>query len=150
MSTAGEPGPRRGGGVADLVTVVPVMYRDAANYKTYGRLILGGVMTGSQIATVRERLDEGEYFVPEQLGMEHLGWSSGWGSFPCEDDHGWHEMDLEGIAVVPACPRRVVGAFADAVSAEVTTVPQFVARVCAAAAAGWQPVDPAVAQQRSD
>lgn len=128
----------------NLITVVPVMYRDAANYKRCARIILDGAITGSQIDEVRQGLDEGEFFVPEQLGMEHLGWSSGWSSYPCEDDHGWHEMNLSGIEVVPGH----AGAFIEGVGTDVATVTQFLARIAAVAAAGWRPTDPASGRER--
>lgn len=124
-----------------VVTIIPVQYRDAANYKTRARIVLDGAITGSQIEAVRAALDEGEYYVPGQLGMDHLG-TGAWSSFPCEDDHGWHEMELDGIEVAPAeCQAR--WAFGDvADTGAVVTVEQFVSRIVEAAAAGWTPIEP--------
>lgn len=129
-----------------LATVIPVQYRDGANYKIRAAIVLDGAITGSQIEAVRASLFEGEFYVPGQLGMEHLG-TGAWPSFPCEDDHGWHEMDLAGIEVVAADPGDE-WRFGDVVdTGAVVAVEQFVERVIEAAAAGWSPIDPSVEQQ---
>lgn len=46
----------------ELVTVIPVQYRDAANWKVAARIQLRGAITASQIASLRGALDEGCYF----------------------------------------------------------------------------------------
>lgn len=85
------------------VTEVHYMYRDAANYKSYGHVKLAGVITAEQRAAVKATLQAGEYFIPTQIGWGHLGENStsGWSSFPCEDDHAWHELNVDEIEVSP-------------------------------------------------
>lgn len=118
----------------ELVTVIPVQYRDAANWKVAAQIQLQGAITASQIESLRAALHEGCYFVPGQIGQSHLG-ASAWSSFPCDDDHGWHEMDLAGVELRRADElQRIVycGETEDG-----GTVADFVERVARIAAAGW-------------
>lgn len=77
------------------MTTISVLYRDGANYKSYGHIVVNGPVTDEQVMRLRATLD-GDAFIPEQVGMSHLG-PSGWDTFPDEDDHCWHEMgDMTG------------------------------------------------------
>lgn len=87
------------------VTRVPYMYRDGSNFKALGDVVLSGLMTPEQIEQVRECLDfsvdaDRGQFIPTQIGLPHLGtcWPE---SFPCEDDHVWHELDTTEIESFP-------------------------------------------------
>jgi hypothetical protein len=123
-----------------LVTVIPVQYRDGSNYQAPGRIELAGAITPTQIAALRAALDEGTHYVPRQLGLSHLG-ASKWSSFPGDDDHSWHEMELEDVEVLRAdSPARL--SFAGVVSDENGTVADFVRCVERVAAAGWDPGEP--------
>ena len=67
------------------------MYRDASNYKRDGDVALAGAITEEQREAITGSLQEGVYFIPEQLGWSHLGY--GFPSFPAyEDDHCFHEI----------------------------------------------------------
>lgn len=78
-------------------THIPYMYRDAANYKVCRTLVLRGSITAEQVEQLRATLHDGDHFIPTQIGMPHLGTESGWASFPCEDDHIWHELELDAV-----------------------------------------------------
>ena len=78
-----------------IVTEVPVMYRDASNYKAFGSVTFPGTLNAGQRDRLRAALDGGEYFIPEQLGLHHLGPELM--GFPGEDDHAFHELDLEDV-----------------------------------------------------
>lgn len=122
------------------ITVIPVMYRDAANWKVHGTLRLDGAITPEQVTALRLCLSEGLYFVPHMLGFEHFG-DGEWRSFPCEDDHDWHEMYLDELAVIdiergsPSLPpheKLMRGG----------TVATFVETFIAVSACGWAAQDP--------
>ncbi len=71
-------------------TEIHFLYRDASNYKKYNTVVVAGAINAAQIERIRVSLNEGEYFIPEQIGL------------PCErfddvtwDDHCWCELDPE-------------------------------------------------------
>jgi hypothetical protein len=70
------------------------LYRDASNYKVHGSLILRGRVTGGELASLTQRLEEGCFFVAEQVGIPplyaRLTKLSG-GVTP--DDHAWHSFE---------------------------------------------------------
>lgn len=66
-------------------------YRDAANYKAWGSLLLHGLPSRSDIEDLRRSFDSGEFFIAEQLGIPSLYaelWELSGG--PSDDDHVWH------------------------------------------------------------
>ncbi len=70
------------------------LYRDAANYKAYGRIWLKGNISKYQKNVIIEKLHEGEFFIAEQLEIPALydelySLSSG----PTNDDHVWHTFE---------------------------------------------------------
>ena len=74
-------------------TAFDYMYRDAGNFKAVGTVILDGVLTQADRQKVRERLEGGEYFIAEQVGVPALyeqlyRWSHG----SIGSDHCWHEF----------------------------------------------------------
>jgi hypothetical protein len=74
-------------------TAFDYLYRDAANFKAFGTIALRGGLSEADQQLIRERLDGGEYFIAEQVGVpplyEHLyRWSYG----PTQSDHCWHEF----------------------------------------------------------
>ena len=66
------------------------MYRDGSNYKEGSHAILQGTLTPADITKLKIHLDEGEYFIPSQVGLEDL--QHRMTSFPSDDDHVWHEV----------------------------------------------------------
>lgn len=74
-------------------TVFEYMYRDAGNYKVHGALYLDGRLADFEIDELCSRLEGGEYFIAEQIGVPSLRpqllfLSDG----PTCDDHAWHEF----------------------------------------------------------
>ena len=68
-------------------TVFSYLYRDAANYKIHGHLWLEGALSAEERARFQALLEDGEFFIAEQVGVpalqaEPLG----------ADDHVWHEF----------------------------------------------------------
>jgi hypothetical protein len=69
------------------------MYRDGANYKAWGSLLLAGEPTHEDIAALKACLESGEYFVAEQVGIPPVYkelWDLSGG--PTDDDHALHEF----------------------------------------------------------
>ncbi|MBO9696671.1 MAG: hypothetical protein J7499_10785 [Sphingopyxis sp.] len=85
-------------------TIFEYCYRDAANYKSFGKLWLEGRMTPAERRVIESRLADGEYFIAEQIGIPPLyeqlySLSDGHTS----DDHCWHELfDIRHAGILPA------------------------------------------------
>jgi hypothetical protein len=97
-----------------MTTLVEYMYRDASNYKQFGSFILGGQF---EVSSVRDFLSDGEFFIPERVGVRSL--------VPIEktaDDHCLHT--LEATSRADDAPALM--------SAEL-----FIERVKRAAGEGW-------------
>lgn len=100
-------------------------YRDASNYKQHQTVRLSGTLTPDQIERVRATLDVDDRFIPGQIGIPFYHLGTGMDAFPGEDDHPWHELDLDGI-------EEVGDIYAAHMDAE-----KFVAAFESAASAGW-------------
>ena len=74
-------------------TRIHYMYRDASNYKAHGEVIISGELKQEGLDAIIKTLDDGEHFIPAQVGMPEL--QSTLTSFPSEDDHVWHELEPE-------------------------------------------------------
>ncbi len=76
-----------------MYCVFEYLYRDAANYKAWGEILLSGAPTDSELTLLRRSLESGEHFVAEQVGVpavyEELWRLSGG---PTEHDHALHEF----------------------------------------------------------
>jgi len=73
--------------------VFEYLYRDASNYKAWGKILLSGVPSQNDIATLRACLESDEYFVAEQVGLPAVYkelWDLSGG--PTSDDHALHEF----------------------------------------------------------
>ncbi|HEX4890136.1 MAG TPA: hypothetical protein VFW37_07190 [Alphaproteobacteria bacterium] len=55
--------------VAQHDTIIEYMYRDAGNYKFYGRFCIAGILT---MKAIEPYLLDGEYFVPTEIGVPSL------------------------------------------------------------------------------
>lgn len=85
-------------------TVFEYLYRDAANYKVWGSLLLTGTITSQTQDDLKQSLDGEEFFVAEQVGIPALydglyGYTNG----PTADDHAFHEFS----ALRPATPEEI-------------------------------------------
>lgn len=86
--------------------VFEYMYRDAANWKTSGRVLLTGQSCASHVDAIVEGLDSGAFFVAGQIGIpalqqQHLDFYD-----PIDDedlDHAFHEF----VALRPAEPNEL-------------------------------------------
>lgn len=78
-------------------SIIPVMYRDADNYKSNGSYHVEGEFTPEQKERLRATLHGGDRFLPGQIGGDHLGGNSF--DFDADADHPWHELDTSEIYV---------------------------------------------------
>jgi len=74
-------------------TIFDYLYRDAGNFKAFGRIAFEGRINNADREAIRAKLDSGEFFVAEQIGVPPLyeqlyQWSDG----PTTLDHCWHEF----------------------------------------------------------
>jgi hypothetical protein len=76
-------------------TLISYMYRDASNYKAHGEEVLQGTLTSEQKEAIIAKLEGGENFIPDQVGLEEV--QEQLTSFPSEDDHVWHELNEDDI-----------------------------------------------------
>lgn len=86
-------------------TLFEYLYRDAGNFKAYGAVVLTGRIGETDREVILERLDSGEFFIAEQVGVPPLykdlyRWSHG----PTQSDHCWHEF--VGFRETNARPER--------------------------------------------
>lgn len=79
-------------------SIIPVMYRDADNYKSNGSYHVEGEFTPEQKERLRATLHGDDQFLPGQIGGDHLG-EREFGDFDDESDHPWHELDTSEIYV---------------------------------------------------
>ena len=81
--------------------VFEYLYRDASNYKAWGELLLSGIPSQSDIATLRACLESDLYFVAEQVGIPAIYkelWDLSGGR--TSDDHALHEFVALRVATV--------------------------------------------------
>ena len=74
-------------------TVFEYLYRDAGNFKTWGKLLLSGEASEAE-DRVRRCLEWGDQFVAEQIGVPSLcneHWEAV-GEGPSDLDHAFHEF----------------------------------------------------------
>lgn len=88
-SSGGELGVDMGGN-----TRIDFLYRDAANYKFPQHAVISGGITEAQIQTILGCLNEGEYFIPSQVG---LPCSYAFPYEPSDDDHPFCELNAESF-----------------------------------------------------
>jgi len=88
-------------------TLIPLMYRDACNYKLHGEIVVGGEPDPTLIARLEAALDAGEFIVPEQVGLTHLARTDDMFKrrFPDpDDDHPYEEVLLDQIEATDKPP----------------------------------------------
>ena len=74
------------------------LYRDDANYKWFGSVLLSGTFSDADRSQIESKLDSGEMFVAEQIGLPSLRVQSQLeGVIPSIDDNGWHWL----VAIIP-------------------------------------------------
>ena len=74
-------------------TKITYLYRDADNYRVHNECVIEGEFTEQQIDKIMECCDEGEYFIPQQVGMPERKFDE----YDTEADHCWFELNKAGF-----------------------------------------------------
>ena len=74
--------------------VIEYCYRDAANWKTHGSVLLTGTPTADHVRELLAALDSGELFIAEQVGLPPLQRQhrNDYGASEEDLDHAFHEF----------------------------------------------------------
>jgi hypothetical protein len=77
------------------------MYRDASNWKQFETVVLAGEISQQDIDLIMSKLEDGNLFIPEQVGLSSLQ-----GKWPLlnNDDHIWHELRRDDLKIVDISP----------------------------------------------
>ena len=86
------------------ITKLPYIYRDAANYKEHAFIYLDGCLTKEQIASIEQKLEGGDGFIPFDLQLGVVELQDSMISFPSDDDHVFHEFNFSEIEFVGELP----------------------------------------------
>lgn len=112
-------------------TKVEYLYRDAANYKSHGAMVMEGVPDQDLAARLRSALFDRSYLVAAQVGIPSLAPWMVEGTPPDEElDHSLHEVQWPPTETL------------DPVTEPAVTFEEFVTRVERAQADGWAIGDP--------
>lgn len=74
-------------------TLIEYLYRDASNYKQFNSAVVSGELTEAQIHEIMGCLEDGEYFIPSQVGLPEKKFDT-----ITEDDHPWFELYEHGFS----------------------------------------------------
>lgn len=95
-------------------TLFNYLYRDGGNWKQPNMVVLNGCLSQEQKETILDCLNEGEYFIPSQVGLPEKRFKE-----QTDLDHCWFELcedDFEETAAEPTVditPEELVKAFCD-------------------------------------
>jgi hypothetical protein len=81
------------------VSIFEYFYRDASNFKSWGSVLLKGVVTTTEVTQLKSCFDSEEFFIAEQLGLPTLYaelWKFSGG--PSDTDHVWHTFNALRLA----------------------------------------------------
>lgn len=75
-------------------TKMQFLYRDASNYKTWNEVIVKGEISDEQIQRIVSSLEEGLYFIPEQLSLPIERFD-----YLTSDDHCYCELSADDFSL---------------------------------------------------
>lgn len=88
-------------------TAVSYQYRDGSNYKANHVAIFAGEITHDEVLRVLSTCDEGEWFIPGQVGLPDI--QDRLQNFPDpEDDHVWHELEADSFELTDRAPTEAI------------------------------------------
>ena len=73
--------------------------RSTGNWKLHPEYRFAGEISGAERALLADALDDGQYFAPWAVGLDHPLDAAGW-SPTTDEDHGWLELDVDDITVI--------------------------------------------------
>lgn len=80
-------------------TKIEFLYRDASNYKVWNSCVIKGVLSADEVREIIGCLEDGEYFIPEQVGLDSERFST-----VTEDDTPWFELCAEWFSATDKEP----------------------------------------------
>lgn len=86
---------------------VPYEYRDGSNFKQVDSIYLLGPLTPSDLRAIRAILQNGEFFIPGDLGLDIEELQPRMSAFPADDDHVWHSLELGSAHPAVSLPEGV-------------------------------------------
>lgn len=116
----------------ETLTTIPVMYRDASNYKSFSKIELIGAFNEKTKSAIQDLLEDGEDFIPTEMDMTHVGQVE-LEDFGGEDDHVFNTLLLDESVTETID--------AEDITEDMITVDEFMKRLKDAAVNGWDPVD---------
>lgn len=81
------------------------LYRDASNFKKHNTIICEGQISEEETRDIYDSLDLGEYFIPEQVGIEAERFGAA-----TEDDHCWCEIGEDAFTSTDEEPTTTLSA----------------------------------------
>ena len=101
---------REAGWLPENRTKVVYQYRDASNFKVQNNCVINGRLSFEQMVRIKECCQDGEYFIPSEIGLPEERFSS-----YTEDDHPFFELlsfeDTDRPAEVTMTPDELVRKF---------------------------------------
>ena len=94
-------------------TRITYLYRDADNYKTLNEVVVQGTFTDDEIDEIMGICDQGEYFIPRQVGLPEERFEK----LDPQSDHCWFEIAREDFEETsdpwtePVTAREILAAF---------------------------------------
>lgn len=94
-------------------TRITYLYRDADNYKTLNEVVIQGTFTDEEIDEIMGVCDQGEYFIPRQVGLPEERFEK----LDPQSDHCWFELSRDGFETTddycsePIAAEEVLAAF---------------------------------------
>ena len=86
---------------------MPYEYRDGSNFKQVDSIYLLGPLTPSDLRAIRAILQNGEFFIPGDLGLDIEELQPRMSAFPADDDHVWHSLELGSAHPAVSLPEGV-------------------------------------------
>lgn len=88
----------------NVFSCICYLYRDAANYKQAGQIYLTGELSADQVAAIKAKLYDGENFIPHDLNLDIPELQVMMTSFPGEDDHVFHTLEIDSRESLQSLP----------------------------------------------
>lgn len=80
-------------------TKILYLYRDADNYKMMNECVIEGVLSKEQLQVILDCLQDGEFFIPSQVGLPEKRFGE-----ITESDHCWFELNAYSFLATPDAP----------------------------------------------
>ena len=75
-----------------MYSIIEYQYRDASGYSVNDELLIEGLVSKDDLKALRPYFYDGEFFIPEEIGITPLQ-PMLWEKFGySEDDHEWHKF----------------------------------------------------------